>query len=145
MYVGKNPDNYPPLWITFVLVRANTKNVFAYRLFVRKVLLSQRLIDDGDAHTTRSITVVKIATSDQGNSHRLKIVGADGANVCRWLTSRCGLRMSFDSEVTANVRTTERHGRHERCALAAGYRFQARDGWTYILQARRHLIILRRC
>src|SRR6266508_2192268 len=139
-YVANDADDLPSLWVAVILIRADVRDVFADRVFVREVTAGESLVDNGRADdASTAILFGDVAAFQQGNPDRLKVLRGDAAVVgVRLLT---GLRIwaALDSKITAHIAAAERHRRDERGALDAG---QATESFERLIDVAQPLFMI---
>src|SRR5262245_10964280 len=139
-HVANDTDNLPPFRIAGILIRADVRDVFADRVFIREVTAGERFVDDGRADgASTAVLFSEVAAFQQGNADRLKVLRGDAAVAgVRFLT---GLRSgaALDSKITDNVAAAERHRRDERGALNAG---QAAESFERLIDVAQPLFVI---
>src|SRR5262249_59648975 len=89
-HIADDSDNLPLLGVAVVLIRADARDAFAQRVFIREVTLGERLVDDGRADGAALILLGEVASLQQGDPDRLKVLRGDAAVVGARLLTKIG-------------------------------------------------------
>src|SRR5262249_60525373 len=120
MHIAEDADNLPCCGVASILVRADVRVAFAQRVFIGKVAVGERLVDDRRPDPPATLILFReVAAFAQGNPDRLKVLRGDAAIIGGRLLSRFGFGAALDPEIASNVVAAERRRGDERGALGA--------------------------
>src|SRR5262245_39078994 len=102
MHVADDADDLPLLRVALILIGADVGNAFADRVFVGKILLRQRFIDDCRADSSTLILIGEVPTLTQRNPDCLKILRCDASHISAWLFPGFRFGVSYNSEIAAH-------------------------------------------
>src|SRR5262245_43357349 len=145
MHVADDADDFPLLRVALILIGADIGNALANWVFVWKIALCQRFVDDCRSDTNATILFSEVTTLPQRNSDCLKIVRGDATHISERLFSRFRFGVSYDSEVAEHVAAAERHGRDKRGVLDAGQSTEPIERLFHITHALFRILISLSC